>query len=147
MNPVDSDEPFVSVLKEQPLRLKEAYSRLIAAGPLPINSVAVTTAILSRLRAYFLAQREIKQFLNKIYSGAASDFFVETVLFYMRALAETHKLGVEVMSERKFTTPHGPLRPDISLWKGARVLALVECKITQANLLADIERGPIPMFD
>jgi hypothetical protein len=67
-------------------------------------------------------------FLAKRITGAAADFFVETIAFYVKALAVTHQLDVTVASELTIRRARGAMRPDISIWRGDRCLACIECK-------------------
>lgn len=123
-----ADELYRATLEQMPDALEQAFRDLVTTGPLPIDGNEVTRAILLRLRSYYQAQHRIKQFLGKRVIGAGSDYFVETVLFYLKALVETHQLGLQVVAERQIRLKRGVLQPDISIWKGDTVLAAVECK-------------------
>jgi hypothetical protein len=124
----DADQPFRSALEQLPTALEASFSALVAQGPLPLEGADVTRAILLRLSAFYEAQTRIKEFLAKRYSTSASDFFVETVTFYLKALVLTHGLNIEVESERQVRRARGAMRPDISLWNGDRCVACIECK-------------------
>ena len=88
----------------------------------------VTRAMLRRVSAFYEAQRRMKLFLGKRYAVAAADFLVETLVFYLKALAVTHQLNVEIASERQIRRKRGAIRPDISIWQGDECLACIECK-------------------
>ncbi len=111
-----------------PTALEKSFASLVEQGPLPVEGIEVTRAILLRLAAYYEAQQRVKEFLGKRYAGPAADFFVETVAFYLRALVATHALDVEIASERQVRRSRGAMRPDISVWRGDRCLACIECK-------------------
>ena len=53
---------------------------------------------------------------------------METVVFYLKALAETHQLGLEVKSERTVKPKRNAMRPDISIWSNGGIVASIECK-------------------
>lgn len=125
---LDADKSFRDVLHRTPGALEESFASLIAQGPLPLEGIEVTRAILLRLSTFYEAQQRVKEFLGKRYVGPAADFFVETVAFYLKALIVTHALDVEVASERQIRRSRGAMRPDISVWKGDRCLACIECK-------------------
>lgn len=121
-------DPYCVALSELPIKLKEAYSLAVSGGELSLEGKEITRQVLARLQAYYLAQKSISGFLGKHYMTAASDFFVETTLFYLRALNEVHRLGLEIASERQIAKKKRALRPDITLWRGASVVAAIECK-------------------
>jgi hypothetical protein len=56
------------------------------------------------------------------------DFFVETLLFYLKALNDTHGLSLEITSERAVRRQRGAPRPDISIWRNDIMIAAIECK-------------------
>jgi len=124
----DADAVFRDALLHLPEAMEEAYARLVALGPLPIKGTEVTRGVLLRMQAFYEAQWSIKEFLGKRYIGAAADFFVETVAFYLKALVATHQLNIEVSSERQVRRARGAMRPDISLWSEEKCLACIECK-------------------
>jgi hypothetical protein len=111
-----------------PSALVESYERVTERGPLPLDGMEITRAVLLRVSAFHEAQRAMKLFLGKRYAVAAADFFVETLAFYLKALAETHDLDFEVASERQIRRKRGAIRPDISMWRDDHCLACIECK-------------------
>ena len=121
------NDPFRDLWSSMPSALVESYERL-RAGPLPLEGIEVTRALLQRVSAFYGTQRAMKQFLGKRYAVAGADFFVEMLAFYLKALAETHQLDFEVASERQIRRKRGAIRPDISIWRDDRCLACIECK-------------------
>ncbi len=120
--------------------LKQTYSHLVEQGPLPIDGNEVTKAILLRLRAFYKSQKCVKDFFNKEkiikdgkggskgQSSTGAYFFEETLAFYLKALIETHKLGLKVELRTTIDKKKKSIRPDISIWKGDALLASIECK-------------------
>lgn len=123
-----AEKSYSRSLEQLPGILKKNLIRISRLGKLPLKGKSVSVAIILRMRGYYLSQHAVKKLLGKRYIGAASDVFVETVLFYLQALNFSHKLGLEVHSEKQIKPKKKALRPDISIWKGDRVVAVIECK-------------------
>jgi hypothetical protein len=85
-------------------------------------------AITNRLRAFYLLQSEMKDFLDKKVAQAGSDFFVETILFFLQLFNDVKDLGLEIKSEQAIQRRRNALRPDITIWSGSELLAVIECK-------------------
>jgi hypothetical protein len=64
-------------------------------------------------------------FLTKELLKQAQIFFVETILFFLRLFNDVRDLGFKIQSEERIL-PH--LRPDITVWSGSELLAVIECK-------------------
>ena len=110
-------------------QIKEHYSYLLENTKINLRKSNVTKAIILRLKTYYETQDKIVKFINKKSVSPASDFFVETVAFYLKLLLEQRKKNVSVKSEVRFNTEKGKyIKPDISIWRGNKVLAIIECK-------------------
>jgi len=127
-SPAIADASFREALHHIPDALEDSFTRVIKQGQLPIKGLSVTRSVLLRMVAFYEMHYRIKQFLSKRYTGPAADFFVETVVFYLKALAITRQLNIEVASELQLKRARGAMRPDISVWRNNRCLACVECK-------------------
>ncbi|AFZ37141.1 hypothetical protein Sta7437_3643 [Stanieria cyanosphaera PCC 7437] len=92
------------------------------------GSFDYSQAIINRLRAFYLLQLGIKGFLDKKVAQAGSDFFVETILFFLKLFNDVEKLGFEIRSEQAIERKRNALRPDITIWSGTELLAVIECK-------------------
>ncbi len=128
MTTVDADAAFRDSIERLPGSLEAAFERLAAQGPLPLDGTDVTRAVLLRMSVFYRSQLRMMRYLDKRYMGAAADFFVETVVFFLKALARTHALDVDVEAERQVRRARGAMRPDISIWRADRCLAAIECK-------------------
>jgi hypothetical protein len=126
--PHDADAAFRDALAQLPEALEESFRRLVAQGPLALHGTEITRAVLLRMAAFYQAQLRMMGFLGKHYMGAAADFFVETVVFFLRVLATTHQLDIEIAAERQIRRARGAMRPDISIWRDDKCLACIECK-------------------
>ena len=104
------------------------YEKIKSNASVSLEERDITKAILLRMKACYDVQNKIKKFLNKRYLSAASDFFVETIVFYLKVIFDIEDIGLEVHSERQIRQKKGTIRPDISVWKNNKVVAIVECK-------------------
>jgi hypothetical protein len=128
MSILEFEKSYSKVLNKQYKQLEMLYEKIISRGKINLDGRDVTKAILFRMKAYYEFQNRIKKLLNKRYSPAASDFFAETVSFYLKAILETYNTGLKVYSERQIRPKKGAIRPDISIWRGDEVSAIIECK-------------------
>lgn len=128
----DIDKTYRLQIENTPKKLARVYNDLKNRGPLPLEGTEVTHAVLLRLASYYKAQYSTIRFLGKRRIGAGSDFFVETVLFFVNLLNETHDLEIEVLSESDIRPVRegqkGAIRPDISIKTKDRLKVVVECK-------------------
>jgi hypothetical protein len=92
------------------------------------RSFDYSQAITNRLRTFYLLQSEMKDFLDKKVAQAGSDFFVETILFFLKLFNDVESLGFEIKSEQAIQRRRNALRPDITIWSGSELLAVIECK-------------------
>jgi len=122
------EKRYIKSLESQHFRLSEVYKEMKDKVTLSLETKEITKAILLRLKAYYQTQNKIKEFLNKRYLPAASDFFVEAVIFYLKLLMDTQNINLEVHSEKQIKQKRRSLRPDISIWKDNKVVAAIECK-------------------
>ena len=104
------------------------YDKLLEEHKLKLNSNEITKAIILRLKTYYETQDGLAKFLNKKSVAPASDFFVETVLFYLKVFLEQRKKNLKIASEKKVKLSNGYIKPDISVWKDDKVVAIIECK-------------------
>jgi len=108
--------------------LKNFYDEASKIKDINFKENEITKAILVRMHSWYTLQNYIKNFLNKRYIAAGSDFFVETILLYLKIIFRIKNVELEIHSERKIKKEKGAIRPDISIWKGGEVKAIVECK-------------------
>jgi hypothetical protein len=92
------------------------------------GSFDYSQAITNRLRAFYFLQLGMKDFLDKKVAQAGSDFFVETILFFLKLFNDVENLGLEIKSEQFIQRRRNALRPDITIWRGSELLAVIECK-------------------
>jgi hypothetical protein len=124
----EMEQQYCDSLDNQWRQLKLLYEMMKTNARISLEEKEITKAILLRMKAYYDAQNKVKEFLNKRYLTAASDFFVETIVFYLKLTFELNNVNFEVHSERQIEQKKRAIRPDISIYKNGEILAIVECK-------------------
>lgn len=109
-------------------KLRDAFSAIDQNYNFDLSKTEITEAILQRLRTYYVTQNNIKTFLDKRYLAAASDFFVESTLFFLKLYFKSEGGTLQAHSERQIKQKRNAIRPDISIWKDNEVIAIIECK-------------------
>ena len=128
MSLLEFEKKYWESLDNQQKQLLSLYEEIKSNASISLKKKDITKAILLRMKAYYDVQDKIKKFLNKRYLSPASDFFVETIVFYLKVIFDIEDIGLEVHSERQIRQKKGTIRPDISVWKNNKVVAIVECK-------------------
>ncbi|MCL5770713.1 MAG: hypothetical protein M1479_00345 [Actinobacteria bacterium] len=109
-------------------QLIKLYDEIKSSIPISLENKDITKAILLRMKAYYEAQYKIKSFLNKKYAQSASDFFVETIIFYLKLFLEKNNIDIKAFSEKLIKLKGLAIRPDISIWKEDKIVLIIECK-------------------
>lgn len=109
-------------------KLKVAYNNIDQNYKFDLSNTEITEAILQRLKTYYVTQNNIKTFLDKRYLAAASDFFVESTLFFLKLYFKSKGGHLQAHSERQIKQTKNAIRSDISIWKENEVIAIIECK-------------------
>lgn len=122
------EKKYWESLNNQQKQLVSLYEKIKSNASISLKEKDITKAILFRMKAYYDTQNKIKEFLNKRYLSAGSDFFVEAIAFYLKLMFEKKGINFEVHSERQIIPRRGAIRPDISIWKNDKVVAIIECK-------------------
>ena len=136
MSLLDSEKKYWECLSNQHKQLVNLYDEIKSNICISIENREITKAIILRMKAYYETQRMINNFLNKNHLAPGSDFFVETVIFYLKIFFEKNNIDFEVHSERRIRPKRGIIKPDISIWKDNKVIAIIECK-TQLGFSRD----------
>jgi hypothetical protein len=123
-----ADSAYRLAIEAPGRELAAAFASARAVGPPDLTKDELTEAVLLRLKSFLTTQDAIKAGLNKVYAAPAADFLVETVAFYLQVALDGLAGNLQVASERNAIKRSGSLRPDISIWRGDKLLAAVECK-------------------
>lgn len=116
--------------------ISEVYQKIPKVIELAYNEInnqaigdkEITRSILYRLHTFYHYQYRLNTFYKRVYTPPAADFFTETVLYYLNVFFKIKKLDYEIKSEVAIKRKRGSIRPDISIWKGEDVIAIIECK-------------------
>lgn len=124
----EADAAYRVIVEGAGRELPAAFAAARSVPRIDLDGIDITHAVLLRLKAFIQCQKQVKARLDKAYSAPAADFFVETVVFFLKVVLE--KLGptLSVASERNIVRRQGSLRPDISIWRNEEVVAAIECK-------------------
>ena len=125
--PLKFEDEYAHTLNNLALALQRSYEQIKQTSTFS-SEFDYSQAITTRLRAFYCSQLAVKKFLNKEVAQAGSDFFVETVLFFLKLFNDLENLGLEIASERPLQRKRNTMRPDISVWRGDKLLAIIECK-------------------
>ena len=121
------DKGYLSAIRSTYTKLVDAADRM-RGHRFDLASREISNATLVRLKTFYETQQNTKVLLAKRYQTPAADFFVETVTFFLKLYLESIDETAEVHSERQIRRTRNSIRPDISIWRGDDVLAIVECK-------------------
>jgi hypothetical protein len=109
-------------------QLKKVYNSIVKDYKFDLSKAEISDTILLRLKAYYTTQRRIKVFLDKRYVATASDFFVESILFFIKLYLQSQGGKYQAHSERQIQKTKKAIRPDISIWHQDKIVAIIECK-------------------
>ena len=122
------DQPYRDSIWETYDQLEKSYNIIATNYKFDLTNTEITEAVLERLKNYCLTQDRTKNFLNKRYQAPLADYFVETVLFFLRLYLNSQGGLLEAHSERQIKRTKNAIRPDISVWRQDEVIAIIECK-------------------
>jgi hypothetical protein len=122
------DKLYIESISATYHQLERAHQQVQDRYIFDLTKSEISEAIIERLKAYYLTQENIKRFLDKRYVAAASDFFVESILFFLRLYLQSQGGQLQAHSEKQIMKTKNSIRPDISIWKQNEVVAIIECK-------------------
>ena len=131
------DKPYLDSIHQVQEQLTSSYNSFFSY-PFDLAKSDISEVIILRLQAYYASQNVIKQLLGKGYAAAGADFFVETVLFFVKLYLKQQLPNLQAVSEReillykykdnKNKTRRKVIRPDITIKDGENIYATIECK-------------------
>lgn len=93
-----------------------------------LDKTEISEAIMYRMWAFYDTHNSMKKILGKNQNQAASDYFVESCLIFLKAYFE--KLNLVVSSEKIiWKESRKNIRPDITIWKDDKLIASIEMKV------------------
>jgi hypothetical protein len=128
MKLTDYDNEYKKSLSDVFFEYEKSFNKIKDEYIFDLNQKDISEAIILRLKIYYETQTNIKNFLDKRYLTAASDFFVESTLFFLKLFLLKRGNILRAESERKISKSKTAMRPDISIWKGEELVCVIECK-------------------
>lgn len=122
------DKPYRDSIYATHELLEKTYSDIISNYTFDLSKTEISEAIIERLKAFYCAEMLTKDFLDKGVIPAAADYFVETILFFLKLFLVSKGGGLRVEAEKAIEKKKGAMRPDISIWKASELIAIIECK-------------------
>ncbi|MEG1590227.1 hypothetical protein [Chryseobacterium sp.] len=118
---------YLEALDNLHIALKSSYNDFLNKD-IDFNNFEISTYLLERMRRYYQTQYDNKIFLEKSYIINGADFFTEQLLFFIKIYLARKHPELKAFSEKQIIPKRGMIRPDISIWKGKEVIAIIECK-------------------
>ncbi len=130
MRLLELEEAYCEQLRKGPECLKSHYNKVVEAINSGCRNNEITKAVLTRMREFYKAEDNEKDFLNYKVKQPAAYFFEKTVLFYTKACMEAMHGGYEVAGQEKIKIKNGEdLVPDIIVKdKDKNIVSAIECK-------------------
>jgi Type I restriction enzyme R protein N terminus (HSDR_N). len=121
------DQKYLETLKNLHLTLKSSFDNYIKSN-IDIKSLEYSVALINRMKQYYQSQYDNKEFLEKRYITNGADYFTEQLLFFIKVYLKKNNSDLIAISEKQIKPKRGAIRPDISIWKEDKVVAIIECK-------------------
>src|SRR5579864_6239650 len=119
----EADHAYRTAIGAPGRELANAFAAASTVPEIDLAGTDLTTAVLLRVKAFYLSQDAIKSGLSKVYAAPAADFFVETVCFFLKVVLGRMDSSLWVASEKNIVPRQGSMRPDISVWRGEELIA------------------------
>lgn len=121
------DNAFTSQYRSL-LDIQRNIKHQLETYPFDLSKTEITNVIIERMYAFwFFNVKNNKEILNRDINTTAADFFTESCLLYFKSYFE-QRGGFTVFSEKKIYQSN--IRPDISIWKDSRLVAVIELKVS-----------------
>jgi len=124
----DADYKYRDAIEAQGRELGAAFTAAQSVYKLNLKGTDITHAVLLRLKSFLLYQEKIKVGLGKVYAAPPTDFFVESVCFFLKVVLSRFDEQLTVACKKKIACRQGSMRPDISIWYAGIPIAAIECK-------------------
>jgi len=94
-----------------------------------LDNSEITQSVINRMQAFwYFNVTNNKNILDRHANTVAADFFTETVLLYVKSYFAKYP-DIKVYSEKSIIRSKNSIKPDISIWKGDQLIAVLELKV------------------
>lgn len=124
------DSPFIQQYKGL-LETQRNISQALKSYPFDLSKDEITKAVYERMMAFWYFNVTNCKELDREVNSVAADFFTETCLFFLKPCLK--QKGLDIVSEkdiRKVKSNTKVIRPDLSIWKGDELVAVIELKVS-----------------
>lgn len=118
---------------KQLLDVQKTVVEQLKAYTYDLSKTEITDAIIERMNAFWHFNSQNNWgLLGRQSNPVSADFFTETCLLFFKTYFEREKPGYSVYSEKDINPAKSkkPVKPDLSIWKGERLVAAVELKVS-----------------
>lgn len=127
-NLLEIDKAFTEQYRSL-LEIQQKIHTQLSNYEFDLEKTEITEAIIERMLSFwYFHVNNNKVILDREINTTAADFFTETCLFFLKSYFKTAQ-GFEVYSE-KTINDKSKLRPDISIWKAGKLIAVIELKVS-----------------
>lgn len=131
-NLLNIDSAFTKQYKEL-LEIQYDIYKKLKHYTFDLNKTEITDAIIARMDAFwYFNVKNNKDILNRKTNTTAADFFTETCLLFIKSYFKEED-GYKVFSEENILhgrEEKGIIRPDISIRKNNKLIAVIELKVS-----------------
>ena len=123
------DKEFCNQYKDL-LEIQKRIQNQLTDYEFDTSKCEITDAIINRMDAFWAFHHYNKEVIGRETVTSSADFFTETCLFFIKAFFKNKyevKSEVNILKEKK---GHSALKPDISIWKGEDLIAVIEIKVS-----------------
>lgn len=111
------------------LDIQQTIYNELQTYPFDLEKDEITEAVINRMDAFWHFHWNNKELLGRKRNIIAAEFFTETCLLFFRAYYHK-KNDLTVSSEKNIIQEKKGIYPDISIWRGEDLLAVIELKIS-----------------
>lgn len=113
------------------LEIQRNISQELENYKFDLSANEITSAVYERMMSFWYFNVENCKDLGRKVNTTSADFFTETFLFFLKTVLKQY--GLKVLSEENIQIDKSnkkTIRPDISVWKEDKLIAVIELKVS-----------------